>query len=571
MTSDLSHTRPIGMASGTTAASPWLFGPVLDLGIGCGLLYVLTLPLLVGLTATTGAAEWSILWIGLFATFINAPHYGATLVRVYEQRADRRRYAFFTVWVTLGVIAAFLVGVRVAIVGSLLITLYVSWSPWHFSGQNFGLAVMFLRRSGVAIPPLARSLLRTSFFLAFVLAFLAMHVEASNAVYAPGATSLSDAYRVLRLDVPRALGGSLFAGVALAYAGCLVVAGGLLARVASWRSLVPVGGLVITEALWFVVPAAFQLSGNVPAYALPFAAIWISTAHSAQYLWVSTYYARRSAPHPAATSFLAKSLAAGSAAIVLPGVLFMPALLGHVSWSAGLASLVFSVVNLHHFMLDGAIWKLRDGRVARVLLRPGGDDDDASEARPSSSWLRRSVWAVGAVCVLVPLVQTYEMSFGMTNPDDVARLERTVRHLAWIGRDSPIAWLSLGAAREFAGEIDPAIEAYRQTLAVEPEHPGAMNRLARSLSVYYAEDAERVAEARRMAERAVEVGKHNPYFLETLAIVQATQREFADAERTARQAVAIARARGDRQLAAEIEARIARFQAARREDAKRDG
>jgi hypothetical protein len=562
---------PAPATTAASPASPWLFGPVLDLGIGCGLLYVLTVPLFIGLTRTTGIAEWSILWIGLFSTFINTPHYGATLVRVYEQRADRRRYAFFTVWVTLGMMAAFMAGMRSPWLGSALITLYVSWSPWHFSGQNFGLAVMFMRRGGVEIPPLARSLLRTSFFLAFVMAFLALNVEASNTVFAAGANALSDSYRVLSLDLPRRPAGIAFGGVALAYLGCLAVAGILFARVTPWRSLLPVALLVLSSALWFVVPAGMQLTGDVPASALPFAAIWISTAHSAQYLWVSTYYARRSQPHHAATPFLAKSLLAGSAAIVLPGLLFMPALLGSVSWSVGLASLVFSVVNLHHFILDGAIWKLRDGRVARVLLRSGADDDDAGEAEKRSTWFRRVVWVVGAVCVLVPLVHTWELAFGMTRVDDVARLERAVRNLAWIGRDSPVAWISLGAAHEFAGETDPAIEAYRRTLQVDPEHPGAMNRLARSLAVSHADDAERVAEARGLAERAVAIGKQNPYFHETLAIVQAAQHEFVEAERTARHAGALARARGDRQLAAEIEARIVRFEAAQREATSGDG
>jgi hypothetical protein len=43
----------------------------------------------------------------------------------------------------------------------------------------------------------------------------------------------------------------------------------------------------------------------------------------------------------------------------------------------GLGLLTASIVNLHHFVLDGAIWTLRDGRVARMLLRPAGEGVDA--------------------------------------------------------------------------------------------------------------------------------------------------------------------------------------------------
>lgn len=202
-------------------------------------------------------------------------------MRVYEQRADRQRYVFFTVYVTLALIGALAAALRSPLLGSALITLYISWSPWHFSGQNYGLAVMFLGRSGSAPDARTKRLLQASFFLAFVLALLAIHVEASGTVYAAGATDLSEAYQVLRLGIPTNVALALLAGVGAAYAGCLVAAFGRLRRTASWRALVPVAALVLTEALWFVVRGALALVREMPVHALPFAAIWISTAHSA--------------------------------------------------------------------------------------------------------------------------------------------------------------------------------------------------------------------------------------------------------------------------------------------------
>jgi hypothetical protein len=41
--------------------------------------------------------------------------------------------------------------------------------------------------------------------------------------------------------------------------------------------------------------------------------------------------------------------------------------LSPVPFDTGLLLLVNAAVNLHHFVLDGAIWKLRDGTVARIL------------------------------------------------------------------------------------------------------------------------------------------------------------------------------------------------------------
>jgi hypothetical protein len=85
----------------------------------------------------------------LLMLVISTPHYGATLIRVYEQRSERRAYAFFTVWTTLALLVLFVWGIRDAAVGTVLFTVYLTWSPWHYTGQNYGIAVMFMRRRGI--------------------------------------------------------------------------------------------------------------------------------------------------------------------------------------------------------------------------------------------------------------------------------------------------------------------------------------------------------------------------------------------------------------------------------------
>ena len=63
---------------------------------------------------------------------------------------------------------------------------------------------------------------------------------------------------------------------------------------------------------------------------------------------------------------------AGAAIWTAPVLLLAPGVFGRVPYDLGLSALVAAAVNLHHFVLDGAIWKLRDGRVARIPLRPAG-------------------------------------------------------------------------------------------------------------------------------------------------------------------------------------------------------
>ena len=87
--------------------SSWLFGPVVDLLCGYGVGYVLTIPVLLGLGAATGLHDWPMALALPLALLLSVPHYGATLLRVFEQRRDRQRYAFFAVHFTIAVVAVF--------------------------------------------------------------------------------------------------------------------------------------------------------------------------------------------------------------------------------------------------------------------------------------------------------------------------------------------------------------------------------------------------------------------------------------------------------------------------------
>jgi hypothetical protein len=149
------HTPPTA-AAGT--AGGWLYRPSVDLLLGAGVGYIVSVPLLAIGSEVWGVGQWSLPLFAFFTLLISGPHYGATILRVYEHRRDRRRYALFAVWATLVLCALFVLGLHDVLVGSLLVTLYTSWSPWHFSGQNYGLALTFLRRRGVEVEPRASRL-----------------------------------------------------------------------------------------------------------------------------------------------------------------------------------------------------------------------------------------------------------------------------------------------------------------------------------------------------------------------------------------------------------------------------
>ncbi len=304
--------------SGSSAVrdSPWLYGPGIDLLLGAGGGYLLSIPVLILIARTNALPGWPVALAALLALVLNTPHYGATLVRVYEQREDRRRYALFAVHASWLLALAFVAALRWHLLGSLMITLYFSWTPWHFAGQNYGLALMFLRRAGVEIPTAAKRALYASFVLSFLVALLALHEEGSTALYSAGPSPYSDAYSLIRLGIPSAVVALLMPVMALGYLGCLGWAAFLLRGRVRLPELVPVAALVVTQALWFTLPALGSSTGLFALGGLPFVAIWISAAHSVQYLWISCYYAKRDRETRALPS-LAKSLLAGSALITL--------------------------------------------------------------------------------------------------------------------------------------------------------------------------------------------------------------------------------------------------------------
>jgi tetratricopeptide (TPR) repeat protein len=456
--------------SSDAGGNVWLFGRGLDLLVGAGAGYLITLPILLVVADVTGVAGWPILIVAGISFFVSAPHYGATLLRVYEQHEDRRRYAFFAIYLSALLAAAYVVGVYSVVVGSLLITLYITTSPWHVGGQNYGIALMFLRRRGVPISPLAKRLFYASFVLAFFLAFLSTHVADSNVVYAAGASGGGNEYSVLRLDLPTGLVGAIAPLALVAYLGSVIGALWLLSRGARPRDLVPVVSLVLTQALWFVVPTVLFFAEGYSSKLLPFAAIWISGAHSAQYLWVTTYYAKRADPETRAPGYLGRTLLAGSFITIVPGMLFAPAAFGGVSWHAGLGVLLFAVVNLHHFALDGAVWKLRDGQVARALLRTEAPATATSidPARVSPLW--RLVWIGGAIALAVGIYEHAERQVsleGITNRN-LSRADAALDRLSWVGRDSAADHVVLGDAYARLGQRSAAERQYRRSLAIQP-------------------------------------------------------------------------------------------------------
>ncbi len=429
--------------AGPTRPDRWLFGPLPDLLFGCGVLYALAfLAYSFAGTAIRGATPAFVLPMLIF--LLSSPHYGGTLVRVYDQRRDRQAYAVFALWATAALVALFFVALRSPLLASVLFTLYLTWSPWHYTGQNYGIAVMFLRRRGVEVTPLAKRWLYAAFILSFLLTALVMHLEVGIA-YSPLSYS-SEAVTFLPLGISRRVGDVV---LPILGAGCLVSIGAsavLLRRAARWRDLGPSFALLLTQALWFSLPFSVHYwhwhTGLEPLDAqdqIAEYAMMIFVGHGLQYLWITTYYARASGHWNGYATYWAKAAASGIAIWVLPAVLIDPS--GFVSGpgrAGGMFAVIATFVNLHHFVLDGAIWKLRNTRIASVLIRSAPEAE--GETAPRSRWLRPAIWGTAGLGLAVGA-----LGFATSHlyvPSAIARgdLDRAESGLAltrWLGADEP--------------------------------------------------------------------------------------------------------------------------------------
>ena len=494
----------------------WLFGPWLDLGLGCGVVYLITLPVLWVATDLTGTTEWPAFAIVAMALLVNSPHYGATLLRVYEHRDDRRKYAVFSIWITLALAVALVASTRSLWLSSLLLTAYVSWSPWHFAGQNYGLALLFLRRRGIAFDATTKRLIHGSFVLSAALTIVAIHTgHEGDVVYLPSTLSTANTPTIFYLALPTGVERALLSGLALAILACLVGAGWRLRRGATLRELAPALLIVTLQSIWYTVPVALLGLYEARSQTLVFGAIWISTAHSLQYLWVTSYYARDARSKGSVRLFLLKCFGAGVALDAVPLIVLAPHLFGAMPIDVGFAATLFAVTNLHHFILDGAVWKLRDGRVARVLLRTEEAPlrPEPIDGRDPGRWARRLVWSAVGLAVAAHGAQLVAEDV-VERSQSPARIDFAVQVLRWTGHEgvgvhlglglrfaaagdfaraaghlersialfpTPRAWAELGGAYQAQGKLGRALDAFDAALALNPDFWGAHQRRAEVL------------------------------------------------------------------------------------------
>ncbi len=284
-------------------------------------------------------------------------HFAASTVRLYSRPGAVARWPFLTLGVPLVTVlltSALLFG------GGLVAWrrvegFYLAWSTYHYSAQTFGLTLMYAYRSGCALTAQDRRVVRASCLLPFVYGILGARSGLSllvpEAVYAGAiCTAIRHAVRLGLLPL-------LILAPALVFARVRRGRGRPLPLIC----LVLMGG---NAAFW-----AFFLDRDAFA--------WAAFAHAIQYLVVVTvFHVEDAVREPGNTHGRAYHVVGFYGVCILLGYALFelwPAFYGAFWINLDRPSTgrrIAWVVNIHHFLVDGYIWKLKnDTNLARVVER----------------------------------------------------------------------------------------------------------------------------------------------------------------------------------------------------------
>ncbi len=469
-------TPPAAPADRIAAASPWIYRPWIDLLVGCGA-WSAPLLLLAFFAASAHARAWT-LGFYFLALLSNYPHFMATIYRAYHTHSEFAKYRIFTVHIALLLAATGIVAHLWYPLLPVIFTLYICWSPWHYTGQNFGLLMMFARRSGLAPSPNERLALRLGFLASFIMLMLSFHTGASSD---PLILSLGLAAK-FTLPARIALAVFFMAATGWAFASLL--------RRASLRAILPPLLLAVTQFLWFLLPAIIELATSRDIPQTRYSSGILAVLHSTQYLWITSYYQSREARAAGNAGWkLWKywlTLVAGGIALFIPGP-WLVSRLGHFDFAASFLTFT-ALVNIHHFILDGALWKLRDTRISALLLNTTSRESRDLAALPNRFMLAMRWFAgdssaaravrVAAVVALFAVAAIDQLHFyWSTRGENAALLQRA----ALLNPDDSTVQLRLARAAAADGNREAEVAALRRAAKVNLGDLNIQESLARGL------------------------------------------------------------------------------------------
>lgn len=293
---------------------------------------------------------------------VNATHFMASYRLLYVSKAEILSHRWAAIYVPAGLLLVLALagsGIeRTWIVGNLVLVSSI-YLAWHYTGQAWGMVSAFSRILGLDFTSTERRCIRGGMRILLVLHVLfAVYGRYPPASWIAPAT-FERLFFAVFYGVWGLAGASLLAG-AWAFASARSRAGHLPLRV-----VFPWLALYVWYPFWYFVPGGF---------------VWVQLSHALQYLaFPLRVEANRYAAKAETTSRQkAMHVALVYAALVVAGLVLLhgPPLaahaFGHGWYSTPNAQELFrgfvACVAIHHYFVDGAIWKLSNPKVRGELL-----------------------------------------------------------------------------------------------------------------------------------------------------------------------------------------------------------
>ena len=304
------------------------------------------------------SAPWVFTAAALLTWVCNYPHFAATNYRLYQSKQNVSQYPLTAFVVPPLIVAGMAASFALPdLVAPYFVKLFLLWSGYHYSGQSVGITCVYARRAGFAVGRLERLALSGFVFGTYLLA-VARSESGAGALNYYGIS-----YPTLRL--PQFV--TVMAGHWVWMCGLVFLLLVVNWCVANRRVLPPIVLLPAgAQLLWFVVGAG---DANFNAF-VPF-------FHSLQYLLIawSLHLKERMDTGGVEPSrgFVARESLRWGAVIVAVGAFLFWMLPHTLASSTGLgfqiaAPIVLAGVQIHHFFVDGVIWKLKNPKVSSPLL-----------------------------------------------------------------------------------------------------------------------------------------------------------------------------------------------------------
>jgi hypothetical protein len=337
-----------------TAGTRYVLGPVTDaLLLGPGATLLVT-GLVLALSGAGAAGTVVLVTLALNLVFVG-PHYAATYQRAYSSREIIRDHPIVTLVVPPLLAVAAIAAVRYpGTIGLAYFGTYVLWSGYHYSGQSRGLLMLYPLRQGARFDVAEKRLFSLPLYVSWVLSVLGLF-RLSGSARNPAYEAVRQAWHGPPLPSWVTVVG--LAALAASFAGVVVVARRRRARGVPlpWPSY----AVLSAQVLWFTA-GLFNPFFNITL---------VPIFHSMQYLALTSWHAchgRGDAGPRRFAGYAVITLAIGFA--INPGLF---AFFGHARAPGEvfiITAAVASFVNLHHFLLDGRIWRLRERRVVQAMV-----------------------------------------------------------------------------------------------------------------------------------------------------------------------------------------------------------